>query len=136
MADAPVVPGRAGRTVYIDRMVSTGSPTAWRDEETNGDEDWPAQMAETITNVVGTVRDKTTGPALTIARAVVYGTFAAVLGVVVAVLLVIALVRFVDVYLPDSVFGDEHTWATYLLLGLLFTGAGLLLWAKRRPAGG
>jgi hypothetical protein len=128
-----MVPRRLDRTVYIDRMVSTGSPTAWHDEGTNGEDDWPVQMAETITRVVGTVRDKTTGPALTIARAIVYGTFAAVVGLVVAVLFVIALVRVVDVYLPDSVFGEQHTWATYLLLGVLFTGSGLLMWAKRRP---
>ncbi len=120
------------RTVYIDRMVSTGSPTAWHDEGTNGDGDWPAQMADTITRVVGQVRDKTTGPALTVARAVVYGTFAAVVMLAVVVLFVITLVRFVDVYLPDSVFGEEHVWATHLLLGLLFTGAGMVLWTKRR----
>jgi hypothetical protein len=114
-------------------MVSTGSPTAWYDEEPDGEGDWPRQMADTITRVVGQVRDKTTGPALTVARGVVYGTFAAVVGVAVLVLFVITLVRIVDVYLPSSVFGDQHTWATYLILGLVFTGAGMLLWTRRRP---
>ena len=97
-------------------------------------EDWPAQVADQIVGVVGTVRDKTTGPLLGVARAIVYGTFVAVLGVAVAVLLVIALVRVVDNYLPDSVFGDEHIWATYLIIGLIFSLAGLILWSRRKGA--
>lgn len=95
-------------------------------------EDWPAQVADQIVGVVGTVRDKTTGPLLGFARAVVYGTFVAVLGVAVVVLFLIAFVRVVDNYLPDSVFGDDHIWATYLIIGLVFSLAGLVLWSRRK----
>lgn len=114
-------------------MVSPGSPISSSPNETSPSDDWPAQMAETIERVVGTVRDKTTGPALTVARGVVYGTFGTVVVLAVLVLLVIAAVRVVDSYLPDSVFGETHTWAAHLLLGLVFTIAGLVLWARRRP---
>jgi hypothetical protein len=31
------------------------------------------------------------------------------------------------------VFGDTHVWAAYLILGVLFTVAGFLFWAKRGP---
>jgi hypothetical protein len=96
--------------------------------------DWPAQAADTIERVVGSVRDKTTGPAITIARGVVYGTFALVVGTVVAVLVAIAAVRALDNYLPDSVFGEEHTWAAHLLVGLVFTLLGMLLWSRRSAA--
>jgi len=96
-------------------------------------DDWPAQAADTIVRVVGSVRDKTTGPAIKVSRAVVYGLLAAVLGIVVVVLASIALVRILDVYLPSSVFGDTHVWAAYLILGVLFTVAGFLFWAKRGP---
>ena len=58
--------------------------------------DWPAQAADTIERVVGTVRDKTTGPALTVARAVVYGTFAALVGTACLVVLIIGAVRLLD----------------------------------------
>ena len=34
------------------------------------------------------------------------------------VLLIVLLVRLLDVYLPDSVFGEDHMWAAYLILGL------------------
>ena len=93
--------------------------------------DWPVQAADTIERVVGSVRDKTTGPALTVARAVVYGTFALIVGTAVAVMASVAAVRLVDVYLPDDVFGETHTWAAHGVVGLVFTVAGLLLWSKR-----
>lgn len=99
------------------------------------DEDWPAKAAETIERLVGSVRDKTTGPAITAARAVVYGTFAALVGSAVLVLLIIGAVRVLDTYLPDSVFGEDHIWAAYLILGLLFVIAGAVLWARRRSGG-
>lgn len=93
--------------------------------------DWPAQAADTIERVVGSVRDKTTGPAISIARWVVYGTFALVVGTAVAVLLAIAAVRVIDVYLPDAWVGEEHTWAAHLLVGAVFTLVGMVLWSRR-----
>jgi hypothetical protein len=51
------------------------------------------------------------------------------------VVLIIGAVRLIDSYLPDAVFGDEHTWATYLILGLLFVIAGGLLWGRRHAGG-
>ena len=95
------------------------------------EDDWPAQAADTIERVVGTVRDKTTGPALTLARAVVYGTFAVLVGLACLVLLIVAAVRALDVALPDAVFGEDHIWAVYLILGLVFVVAGAVLWRRR-----
>jgi hypothetical protein len=114
-------------------MVSTASSMRSRENEPPSREDWPAQMAESIERVVGSVRDKTTGPALTVARAIVYGTFAAVVAVAAVVVFVIGAVRVVDVYLPDAVFGETHTWAAHLLLGLVFSAIGIVLWLRRRP---
>ena len=87
--------------------------------------DWPAQAADTIERVVGTVRDHTTGVAATIARWVVYGTFALLLGTVLAVLLAIAAVRFLDVYLPSDV------WAAHLVVGSVFSALGMFAWSRR-----
>jgi hypothetical protein len=113
-------------------MVSPGTTRSSLEELEPSHEDWPAQIADTIENVVETIRDKTTGPALTIARAVVYGTFAAIVGTVALVLFVICALRLLDSYLPDAVFGEFHMWAAYLILGLLLTIFGSILWAKRR----
>jgi hypothetical protein len=93
--------------------------------------DWPAEAADTIERVVGSVRDKTTGPALTFSRAVVYGTFATLVGTACLVVFVIAGVRLLDSYLPDAVFGEEHTWAAHLILGVIFVIVGAVLWGRR-----
>ncbi len=98
-------------------------------------EDWPAQATDAIVRTVEAVRDRTTGPALTIARAIVYGLLAAIVGVAAVILLTVFGVRLLDAYLPDSVFGESHVWAAYLLLGGLCTavGAVLMVLARRRP---
>jgi hypothetical protein len=93
--------------------------------------DWAAQAADTIERAVGNVRDRTTGPAITVARGVVYGTFAVLVGLAAMVLATVGAFRLIDNYLPSAVFGDEHTWAAYLILGLVFVIAGAVLWARR-----
>jgi hypothetical protein len=93
--------------------------------------DWPAQAADTIERVVGSVRDKTTGPAITVARWVVYGTFALVVGSMVGILLAITGVRILDVYLPDAWVGEDHTWVAHLVIGGLFTLVGAVAWSRR-----
>jgi hypothetical protein len=65
----------------------------------------------------------------------VYGTFAALVGLAGLVLGTIAVVRIIDNYLPDAVFGDEHIWATYLIIGLVFVLAGAVLWVRRHGPG-
>ncbi len=90
--------------------------------------DWPAQAATSIEQLVTTVRDRTTVPALTAARAIVYTLVGVPLLVAAFVLLVISLVRLVNNYLPGGV------WAAYLLLGGIFVIGGLILWAQRGSA--
>jgi hypothetical protein len=98
-------------------------------------DDWPAQATESIVKVVGTAHDKVTGPITTAARALVFGLFAGILGISALVLATILLVRVLDNYIPSSVFGDEHVWFVYLILGFLFAVVALVLWgkAKSRP---
>ena len=89
--------------------------------------DWPAQAADTIERVVGQVRDKTTGPALTTARGIVYGTFGGIIAIACLILLIIGAIRLIDSYLPGDV------WAAHLILGLVFVVVGAVLWSRRRP---
>jgi hypothetical protein len=96
-------------------------------------DDWPVQATDTIVKVVGTASDKVTGPVTTAARAVVFGMFAAILGTAAVTLVAILVVRVANNYLPDSVFGEEHVWAAHLLIGLLFSIGGLMLWRKTKP---
>jgi hypothetical protein len=89
--------------------------------------EWPAKAADLVVEVIDSVRDKTTAPVLTLARGVVYGTAIAFLAITSVVLLIVALIRFIDVWLPGDV------WSAYLLLGTLMLVGGLVLWATRRP---
>lgn len=89
--------------------------------------DWTVQVADTIESVVGSVRNKTAVPLETIARALVYGILIAVVGTAALVLSTIILIRLGSYVL--------QVWAVYLILGILFSGLGLLLWRKRRPTG-
>jgi len=98
-------------------------------------EDWPVQATDSIVKVVGTAKDKVTGPITTVARAIVFGTFATILGTTALVLFAILLVRVLNNYLPDSVFGEEHIWAADVLVGLLFVVIAMVLFrrAKKQP---
>jgi len=95
--------------------------------------DWPARAADAIVDVVGTVRDKTTGRITTVARGVVFGFFALVIGTAVAIMAIIAAIRLLDEALPSGV------WLAYLVLGVVSVLAGALVFRKRNqpapPAG-
>ena len=71
--------------------------------------DWPAQAADKIVQVVGQVRDRTTGPAITVARGAVYGLLAGILGAVCLVLFIICLVRLLDTYVVAHGGGDPRS---------------------------
>jgi hypothetical protein len=87
--------------------------------------DWAAQTADTIERVITGIRDKTTGPVEKVARVVVYGLVAGILGIAALVLLAVTLVRVLDIVIPGEV------WAAHLLTGGIFTMAGMFLWRKR-----
>ena len=94
-------------------------------DSTSTSTDWTVQVADTIESVVGGIRSKTTVPVETVARGLVYGILIATLGLVALALFTIGLVRFLDNWLK--------IWFVYVLVGGLFTLAGMLLWFLRRP---
>ncbi len=87
--------------------------------------DWPLQATETIVGFVDNVKHKTTRPAAMASRAVVYGIVIVALGVPALIMLLVGLVHLLDQAIPQEV------WLVYLILGSVFTLAGLLLWRKR-----
>jgi hypothetical protein len=111
----------------VEARVPSASATA-----TTDDTDWTVQAADTIDRVVTTIRSKTSEPLVGIARWVVFGLLAAVVGAMMLVLLAIGAVRALIVYLP---FGDNRVWAADLIVGGIFVLAGLLLFRKARPRG-
>lgn len=87
--------------------------------------DWAAQTADSIERVVGSVRSKTADPIEKLARFLVYGLVAGILGVTALVLLAVLLVRVLDVVIPGEV------WPAHLIVGGIFSLLGLFLWRKR-----
>ena len=95
-------------------------------------EDWPAKASATIVQYVGTVRDKTTGPALVASRYAVYALAMALIAMVLAVLLLVLLVRLLVTATALLPFVEEgQTWLAYYILAFLFVVAGSLLWRKK-----
>jgi hypothetical protein len=90
--------------------------------------DWPAEAAETVVRVVDTVRSKTTANVVLVAKAIVYGTLALVLGIAILLWLLIVVFRFIDNYLP---FDSDSSWDAWLLLAIVFLVAGSAAWIKR-----
>jgi hypothetical protein len=88
--------------------------------------DWPAQAADSIVDVVGTVRQKTTGPALTATRGVVYGLLIVIVAIMAVVLLIVGLVRLAHNWVD--------VWLAYVVLGAVFAIVGGLMWRQRAPA--
>lgn len=88
-------------------------------------EEWPQRATEFVVGAVSTVREKTSGPAISAARMVVYGLLAFFLLIIALVLLVVGVTRLFVVYIPLEV------WAVYAIAGAFWTLVGLILWMFR-----
>jgi hypothetical protein len=82
--------------------------------------DWAAQVADQIERVVGIVRDRTTRPALTVVRGVVFGVIAAAGAITALVLVSVVLIRALTEI-------TNKAWIAYLITSGIFLLAGALL---------
>jgi cellobiose-specific phosphotransferase system component IIC len=90
------------------------------------------QAADHIESVVEAVKEKTTVPVTTVARALVFGLIAAAMGLAALVLAVIGLLR-LHVYLPFFKHNEARkVWVTDAGAGAIFMLAGAFMWRKRR----
>lgn len=95
-------------------------------EESQPQSDWAAQAADRIEGLVTSIRAKTSDRLIGVARLLVYGILAAIMGVMALVLFTIASVRALDELIPRGV------WIPYLVMGAIFVAAGSFLWSKKR----
>ncbi len=86
--------------------------------------EWPAQAADAIVDTIDKVKDKTTKPAITAARAVVYGLLAAIVGLVALILVLVTAIRILSNYVPGGV------WWIYAGFFLLFMVGGTIVLRK------
>jgi hypothetical protein len=96
---------------------------------TRSNDDWAATTADTVERVVGVVRDRV-DTVRVVARWVVFGVLAAILGLVTLVLVAIIAVRLGAAYLPFDP-QARRVWVTEAILGGIFTLVGLFVWRKR-----
>ena len=94
-------------------------------KEKSTDDGLASQATSVVVNLVTSVRGKTTGPLLFVARLVVYSIAILIAAAAAVVLFVIAAVKIVHQLLPGDV------WAAYLLLGAVFALVGTFFWSKR-----
>ena len=97
--------------------------------------DWTVQAADTVERVVTGIRDKTTVPLTTVARAIVFGQVAAVGVLVVIVLLAVTAVRLGANYLPIHPQARAAWVAEAIAAGIfLLVGAFLLRMAAKKSS--
>ena len=83
-----------------------------------------ARALDTIDTVVATVNDRAVRPALVAARSVVFGIIIAVIGITVVVLFCIGFIRLTTI-------AGHRIWASYIVLGLIFSAVGAVLYTRR-----
>jgi hypothetical protein len=86
--------------------------------------DLSERALDTVDTVVATVNDKAIRPALVAARGIVFGIIIAAVAITVVVLFCITVIR-------ASVIAGHRVWASYVVLGLIFSGVGALLYSRR-----
>ena len=87
--------------------------------------DWTTDLLDRLDHYIDVVRSNTTDRLVKIARLVVYGVIAVILGSMAGIVALIALIRILDVVLPREV------WLPYVVLGAIFLVGGVFLWSKR-----
>ena len=90
--------------------------------------DWTSDLLDRLDHYIEVVRSNTTDRLVKVARLLVYGLIAAILGLMAGVVALIAMIRILDVVLPREV------WLPYVVLGAIFLGLGLFLWSKKTAA--
>ena len=83
-----------------------------------------ARALDTIDTVVATVNDRAVRPAIVAARSVVFGIIIAVIGITVVVLFCVGFIRLTTI-------AGHRIWASYIVLGLIFSAVGAVLYARR-----
>lgn len=94
-------------------------------ERATSDPHWADQATETIVRTVDTVRNRTSGPAITAVAGLVYGIVALVAITVIVIVLTIATIRGLELLLWRKV------WLAYLVLAVACLAGGLVCWSRR-----
>ncbi len=79
---------------------------------------------DAVDTVVASVNDKAIRPAIVAARSVVFGVIIAVIGIATVVVFCVGFIRLTTI-------AGHRIWASYIVLGLIFSAIGAVLYARR-----
>jgi hypothetical protein len=85
--------------------------------------DWAAQLTDQIERVVSTVRDRTTRPAITVVRGLVFGVIALAGAITALVLISVVLIRVLTELTGES-------WIAFLITAGIFLAVGAFFMLK------
>jgi hypothetical protein len=91
-------------------------------------DDWASTATAKVEQVVSLIRDRTVTPVIRAVRFIIFGLLALAIGALLSVLIAIGSVRVLDNYLFH-----RKVWASYLVIGGIFSVAGLFLSRMRQP---
>jgi hypothetical protein len=111
---------------YPARMSSEPQPPAGAISGRSGEpvrgDDWASQVTAKVEELVALVRDRTVAPVVKIVRYLVVALAAMFIGGLITVLFAAGIVRVLD----TEIF-HRRVWASYLVVGGIFSLSGLLL---------
>jgi vacuolar-type H+-ATPase subunit I/STV1 len=89
------------------------------------DADWTKDLLDRLDHYIDVVRSNTTDRLVKVARVLVFGVIALILGSMAGIIALITLIRVLDIVLPREV------WLAYMVLGAIFLAGGLFAWSKK-----
>lgn len=114
----------------MERLSPAAAPTATAaPKQTAVPSDWPDKAADAIESAIGLVRDKSVRPLTLVAKAAVYGLIVAIVGVSVAVMVAVGVVRLLNVYALTDWESDVVVGGILALVGMFALSRA---WAARR----
>jgi hypothetical protein len=98
------------------------------------DPNWASETTDTLVSYVDLVRSKTTQNVVYAARAVVFGLIAVIVGSFALVILLVMLMRGLQALLELATTWERAVYLSYLIVGAVFTIAGVVLFKMRNTA--
>jgi vacuolar-type H+-ATPase subunit I/STV1 len=89
------------------------------------DADWTKDLLDRLDHYIDVVRSNTTDRLVKVARVLVFGVIAMILGSMAGIIALITLIRLLDIVLPREV------WLPYMVLGAIFLLIGMFAWSKK-----
>ena len=100
------------------------------------DPNWATETTDKLVSLVDTVRSQTTQKVVYAARGAVFGVIAVMLGMFIAIIALVGLMRGLQALLELAVGWDRAVYLSYFIVGGILSIIGMVLFRKRNAATG